>query len=67
MWSIRNSSWLLPRPDLSQKMVDLVTERINAQGLSDRITAQQADAQDLSEFAVRASNLMFGTKCRYYR
>ena len=35
-------------------MVNIVKERIAAVHLSDRITAQQADAQDLSSFAVRA-------------
>ncbi len=39
--------------DLSPKMVDIVRERIAAVGLGDRIAAQQADAQDLSDFAVR--------------
>ncbi len=34
-------------------MVGLVTDRIKARGLDDRITAQQADAQDLCDFQVR--------------
>ena len=39
--------------DLSPVMVRLVTERIKARGLDGRITARQADAQDLSDFDVR--------------
>lgn len=39
--------------DLSPVMVGLVIDRIKARGLDDRITAQQADAQDLSGFHVR--------------
>ncbi len=35
-------------------MVDIVKERIEGDRLDDRITAQQADAQDLGDFDVRA-------------
>ena len=42
--------------DLSPKMVELAKERIEAQGLTDRVIAQQADAQDLSKFAVRCTS-----------
>ena len=43
--------WFLA--DLSPVMVGLVIDRIKARGLEGRITAQQADAQDLSGFQVR--------------
>ncbi len=47
-------------------MVDIVTERIVAVNLSDRISAQQADAQDLSSFAVRDFHLrLHGVKCTH--
>ena len=38
-------------------MVGLVAERIKAWGLDGRITAQQADAQDLSSLGVRTPPL----------
>ena len=44
-------------------MVDLVRQRIEAQHLSSRITAQQADAQDLHDFAVRRRP-QTGQSCR---
>ena len=34
-------------------MVDIVKDRVEGDHLDDRITAQQADAQDLSKFDVR--------------
>jgi cyclopropane fatty-acyl-phospholipid synthase-like methyltransferase len=41
-----------PYTDLSPKMVDSVTERIAARGLSDRIKTEQADAQLLTTMQV---------------
>ena len=34
-------------------MLDQAAQAAKAEGLSDRITAEQADAQDLSAYAVR--------------
>ena len=39
--------------DLSPKLVGIAKDRIEGNHLDDRITAQQADAQDLSKFDVR--------------
>jgi 23S rRNA G2445 N2-methylase RlmL len=39
--------------DLSSKMLAEAAQAVEAEGLSGRITVQQADAQDLSAYAVR--------------